>query len=264
MGLAPLAAVVDDAPGPALDLPEELEHLYGGPLRLAEDTLYANFVQTLDGVVAIPSVERSNAIVAAGSESDRFLMGLLRASADAVLIGSGTLTGSPKALWRAEGAFPPGAEAFAELRRRLGAPPHPEVVVVTGSGAIDVTHPLLASGALVLTTEAGATRLADVPSATTVLAIDYAGEVQPAAIVAALRGRGHRRILSEAGPHLFASLVAAGLMDELFLTVSPLLLGRGPEPRLGLVAGDPAGPPALRLEGLRRDATHLFLRYRFA
>ena len=96
------------------------------------------------------------------------------------------------------------------------------------------------------------------------LAIDDAGEVGPPAIVAALRARGHRRILSEAGPHLFASLVAAGLVDELFLTVSPLLLGRGPEPRLGLVAGDPPAPPALRLEGLRRDATHLFLRYRFA
>ena len=101
MGLAPLAAVLDDGPGPALELPEELERLYGGPLRLPEDALYANFVQTLDGVVAIPSVERSNAIVAAGSESDRFVMGVLRASADAVMIGSGTLAGSPKALWRA-------------------------------------------------------------------------------------------------------------------------------------------------------------------
>ncbi|MDX6515770.1 MAG: hypothetical protein QOH73_1436, partial [Gaiellaceae bacterium] len=113
--MEPLQIVLDAAAAPALPLPEELERLYGGPLGLAAETLYANFVQTVDGVVAIPWLERSNALIAAGSESDRFLMGLLRASADAVLIGSGTLAGSPRALWRAEGAFPPGAEAFARL-----------------------------------------------------------------------------------------------------------------------------------------------------
>jgi riboflavin biosynthesis pyrimidine reductase len=262
----PLQVVFDAAAAPALALPEELERLYGGPLCLAEETLYANFVQTVDGVVAIPALERSNALIAAGSEGDRFLMGLLRASADAVLIGSGTLAGSPRALWRAEGAFPPGTEAFARLRETLGTPPHPEVVVVTGSGAIDPAHPLLESGAVVLTTELGAASLADrVPAATTVLPLGGAGDLDPRRIVKALRARGHRRILSEAGPHLFGSLVGAGLVDELFLTVSPLLVGRGPDPRLGLVEDETlAPPPELRLEGLRRDATHLFLRYRFA
>jgi riboflavin biosynthesis pyrimidine reductase len=254
---------LDGVEAPALDLPTELEDAYGGPLHLAERVLYSNFVQTLDGVVAIPSIERSNALIAAGSASDRFLMGLLRAAADAIVIGSGTLSGSPKALWRAEGAAPDYAGAFAELRRRLGKPPHPEVVVVTGSGLIDPAHPLLESGALVLTTEHGAARLRDaVPAATEVVAVSGGTDCDADAIVAALHARGHARILSEAGPHLFGSLLEARLVEELFLTVSPLLLGRGPEPRLALVAGTALDPPArLALTGIRRDATHLFLRY---
>jgi riboflavin biosynthesis pyrimidine reductase len=256
---------LESVEAPAVGLPEALERAYGGPLRLAERTLYANFVQTVDGVVAIPSLERSNAVVAGGSETDRFLMGLLRACADVVLIGSGTLHGSPKALWRAEGAFPPGAEDFALLRSRLGRPSHAEVVVATGSGALDPTHPLLECGALVLTTEHGADRLrGTLPAATEVIALGDGPEVEPRALVAALHARGHARILSEAGPHLFGSLLAGGLVDELFLTVSPLLLGRGPKPRLGLVAGEPLDPPARPiLRGIRRDATHLFLRYAF-
>jgi len=254
---------LDAVEAPVLDLPAALEEAYGGPLRLPERSLYANFVQTVDGVVAIPSLERSNAVIAAGSTSDRFLMGLLRAAADAVLIGSGTLMGSPKALWRAEGAAPDYASAFAELRRRLGAPPHAEVVVATGSGLIDPAHPLLESGALVLTTEHGAARLRGrVPAATEVHALGDGAEVDADALVGALHARGHARILSEAGPHLFGSLLEARLVEELFLTVSPLLLGRGPEPRLGLVAGMPLDPPArLAVTGIRRDATHLFLRY---
>jgi riboflavin biosynthesis pyrimidine reductase len=254
---------IDAADAPALDLPAELEEAYGGPLRLAERSLYANFVQTVDGVVAIPTVERSNALIAAGSTSDRFLMGLLRAAADAVLIGSGTLMGSPKALWRAEGAAPDYADAFAELRRRLGKPPHAEVVVATGSGLIDPEHPLFASGALVLTTEHGAARLhGRLPAATEVIALGDSAEVDADVLVEALHARGHARILSEAGPHLFGSLLEGRLVEELFLTVSPLLLGRGPEPRLGLVAGTPLEPPVrLAVTGIRRDATHLFLRY---
>ena len=49
---------------PTVELPEELRRLYGGDLRLAEAALYANFVETIDGVVAIPSLERSNALIA--------------------------------------------------------------------------------------------------------------------------------------------------------------------------------------------------------
>ena len=80
-----------------------------------------------------------------------------------------------------------------------------------------------------------------------------------------LRERGHRLILSEGGPHAVAPLIAAGLVDELFLTVSPLLAGRPAlEQRLSLVEGADllsAGLPEAKLLGVRRDGGHLFLRY---
>ena len=61
--------------------------------------------------------------------------------------------------------------------------------------------------------------------------------VDPAGAIAALRDRGHELVLSEGGPTLFTSLVAAGLVDELFLTVSPLLAGRSGVQRLSLADG---------------------------
>ena len=107
---------------PEHDLPEELRERYGGGLGFDGPCVYANFVETLDGVVAIPGLEQSNALVADSSEDDKFLMGLLRAFADVVLIGSGTLLASPKGRWRPEGVYPEAKAAFAELREQLGKP----------------------------------------------------------------------------------------------------------------------------------------------
>ena len=139
-------------------LPDDLDALYGGGLGFDAPCVYANFVETLDGVVAIPDVEQSNALVADGSDDDKFLMGLLRAFADVVLIGSGTLRASPKGRWRPEGVYPAGKDAFAALRSRLGKTEHPAVAVVTTGASLDVTHPVLAD-ALVLTTANGAATL---------------------------------------------------------------------------------------------------------
>jgi riboflavin biosynthesis pyrimidine reductase len=101
----------------------------------------------------------------------------------------------------------------------------------------------------------------------TVEVVAFPGEsaVDPVAAIAFLRERGHRSILSEAGPHVFGTLLAAGLVDELFLTVSPLLAGRAElEERLGLVEGHellPGRSDPARLLGVRRDGSRLFLRY---
>ncbi len=251
---------------PAFDLPEELESAYGGPFGLAPPLLYANFVETLDGVVAIRSEPRSNRLVSAGSETDRFVMGLLRASADCVLVGSGTLHGSPTALWTPAKAHPGSADAYAELRRRLDLEPEPMLAVMTASGALEPEHPALENGAVVLTTAAGAERChRRLRDTVEIVTLDGETAVDPGEAVEALRERGYRSICSEAGPHVFGSLVAAGLVDELFLTVSPLLAGRSElGRRLGLVEATELLPdrrePA-RLLSARRDGAHLFLRY---
>ena len=253
-----------EQPGlPEQELPDELHGFYGGGLGFEEPCVYANFVETLDGVVAIPELERSNALVADGSADDRFLMGLLRAFADVVLVGAGTLLASPRGRWRPEGVYPEGKDAFAELRRRLGKPARPGVAVVTSGLSLDVAHPAVADGAVVLTTSRGAERLArTVPD---VVAVNDGDRVDVRAALDVLRARGHALVLAEAGPTLFSELVAAGLVDELFLTVSPVLAGRLGAGRLALVEGVellPAVRLGAQLASVRRSSDHLFLRYR--
>jgi len=78
-----------------------------------------------------------------------------------------------------------------------------------------------------------------------------------------MRGAGHRRILCEGGPGLFAELLAAGLVDELFLTVSPRLFGRWTgDGRKALAEARDLGGTPLALLSVRRNGGHLFLRYR--
>ena len=191
-------------------------------------------------------------------------MGVLRAFADVVLIGAGVLRASPHGTWRPEKIYPPAAREFAELRERLGRPPAPEIAVLTGSGSIDPSHPLLASGALVLTGEPGAARLEGrLPPASTLVTLGSEPEIDGSAVITALRDRGHALILSEAGPHVFGSLLSAGVVDELFLTISPFLAGdAGPGSRLHLVEGADLVPlHELRPLSIRRHGQHLFTRY---
>jgi len=81
--------------------------------------------------------------------------------------------------------------------------------------------------------------------------------------VAALAERGHRRMLTEGGPHLLAELLEAGLLDELCLTIGPLIAGPG-APRI--VAGAPgtgpvATPLPLTLAHVLEDDGFLLCRY---
>jgi len=218
---------------PVFALPEELAALYPGTLGFPEECLYVNFVETIDGVVALPGVPRSSRIVADENEADQFVMALLRACADAVVVGSGTLSAHPRNTWTAEAAYPAVAEALTDLRRRLGLVEQPDVVVV--SSRDDLESPTLGERLHVR---------ADLEAA-----------------LRELRERGCRRILCEGGPTLFGSLLSEGLADELFVTISPLLAGDG----LSLVEGIELLPhrrTAATLAGVRRDGSHLFLRYR--
>lgn len=249
---------------PSEQLPGELERFYGGTLGFDEPCVYANFVETLDGIVAIPELERSNALVADESADDKHLMGLLRAFADVVLIGTGTLLSSPQGRWRPSGVFPDGKEAFAALRSARGRPEQPAVAIVTTGNSLDVEHPVLREDTVVLTTAAGAERLRGIEAE--VVSVSDGDWVDMPAAIAVLHERGHRLVLAEAGPTTFGELLAARLVDELFLTVSPVLAGRlEARRRLALVEGVELLPDARiggRLRSLRRSGDHLFARYR--
>ena len=266
--IEPFSVLAEAEDLPRWDVPAELATLYGGAIGLEEPCVVANFVESLDGVVAVPTLPRSHALLGDESDADRFVLALVRACADAVLVGSGTLLSSPKGTWRIDRAYPPAADALAELRACRGRPAQPLLAVITAGGSFDPTHPVLERGVLVLTTEGAASRLrATVPTTTEVVAVNDGDTVDLTAALAVLRERGCSIVLSEAGPSLFGSLLASRMVDELFLTVSPLLAGRAESVRLGLVEGVELLPQTRvvgRLRSVRTHGSHLFLRYRLS
>src|SRR5262249_47478023 len=150
--IEPFTVLAEDDDLPRWDVPAEIERLYGA-VGLADECVIANFVESLDGVVAIPGLPRSHAVVSDDSEADRFVLALLRACADVVLVGAATLAASPTGTWRVDKAYPQAAEAFAELRAARRLSEQPRVAVVTSGSSFVPSHPVLNAGALVLTTE---------------------------------------------------------------------------------------------------------------
>ncbi|HEX5936107.1 MAG TPA: dihydrofolate reductase family protein [Actinomycetota bacterium] len=245
----------------AIPLPTELEAAYGGPFVLPEEVVYANFVTSIDGVAAIEGVKASSAAISGAEPADRFVMALLRGVADAIVVGTGTLKehGGP---WTAEKAYPPVAGRIGEIRAEVSTTPAPTLVVVTASGELPPDHPSLPD-AVVVTTASGARAVAErAIRCAEVIDVGDTEDVDAAAAIARLRDRGHRRILTEGGPSLMGSMLVAGAVDQLFLTISPRLLGGGDE-RPPLSGGTDLLATALggTLLGLRRAGDYLFLRY---
>jgi riboflavin biosynthesis pyrimidine reductase len=263
---APLTALYEQEGLPAWGLPPPLADIYGGDLGFRQPCVYANFVASIDGVTALgPEYPSSGSAISGHAPADRFVMGLLRACADVVLIGAGTLRATPGHLWTPAHVCPAAAESFAAFRRGLGGDGDPLLAVVTARGDVPAGHPALRAGTLVLTTAAGALRLRGrLPPACTIVDLGDWPKLPPADVLAAARDRGGNMVLTEGGPRLLGQLAAAGLLDELFLTISPVLAGRGHTARPGLVAGlellpGRAGPAELLT--VRRHGSYLFLRY---
>jgi len=219
-------------------LPAELRRLYDGDLGFREG-VSANFVETLDGVVsyALPGQE-GGGVISGRDPGDRFIMDLLRASADAIVVGAKTFAAVPaSATWVPGEIYPAARGAYAAYRREeLGKVRPPLLVVVSGLGRVALPE--------------GAVRMAS-----------------PEEVVPRLRAEfGARHILLEGGPRLFGEFVAAGGVDELFLTLSPQLAGRATGGgRPGLIEGlgfTPEQAPWLRLASVKvGERGHLYLRY---
>jgi riboflavin biosynthesis pyrimidine reductase len=141
--------------------------------------------------------------------------------------------------------------------------PLPQLVIVTRSGAIDVTQPAV-DGAWIATSALGASLLRGrVPAATRIVVLDEA--MRLAELVTQLQRAQLSVVLTEGGPSLFTQLVAERLVDELFLTSSPALFGRYPgDGRKALAHGVDLDGARLELLSVRSHASHLFVRYAFA
>jgi len=255
-------------------MPAALRERYGGdlliPLHPDGPTILANFVSSLDGIVAYGTGDLAGGgLISGHHEPDRFVMGLLRALADAVLVGAGTLRGSSVHRWTVQHVHPASAALFVEWRRAMGLPANPTTVIVTGSGEIPLDHAGLNDPdipVVIATSPKGAERLRSdrVGDHVTIEPIGTGGPLTGDDIRSISVVRSARVALTEGGPHLLGELVDADVLDELFLTVAPQLVGRAAPGRLGLVEGV-AVPPEHgrweRLESVRRSTDHLFLRY---
>jgi riboflavin biosynthesis pyrimidine reductase len=275
--LEPLQALSDTKLGTGLPLPDELASIYGHlqlPPHPGRPYLAANFVTTLDGVVSLDtSGHMGGGEISGFNHHDRMVMGLLRAVADAVIVGAGTLRASPDHLWTAEYIYPPLASAYKRLRATLGKREPPLNVFVTARGELDPDMRVFRSGevpVLIVTTANGMRRMRNtgLPPSVEISRIDTDTLLSARAIVDSVsRVRRSDVILIEGGPHLMASFFAERILDELFLTLAPQVAGRNHvAERPGLVSGRnfaPENPLWGALVSVKRGGSHLFLRYRF-
>jgi len=266
-----LETLLDLTTGEILPLPAALAALYGGPLRLPQRVVFANFVSTIDGIVSfdVPGQDQAKQ-VSRGYAGDRFMLALLRAVADAVVVGAGTLRKERGTIWTAERAYPDARADFAAVRAALGRPARPLVVIVTGSGEVDLAAPVFADGGpvLIATTRAGAARLGKTPAHVGVRELADSGPIRSADLVRlAVDESGGARILTEGGPNLFGAFLRERAVDELFLTIAPQIAGRSREARrTGLVEAAaflPDAAPRATLSSVKRSEDYLFTRFAF-
>jgi len=276
--LAPLTTLVETRRGKQVPLPPKLARLYGSlriPSPRGRPHVFSNFVTTLDGVVSLnENGHASGGDISGFCAEDRMVMGLLRAIADVVVIGSGTLAADSRHLWTAAAIYPELAQEYRQLSQALGNSGTPLHVIVSGSGTVDLGLPVFASGkvqTLILSTAPGAKRLLRqaVPDAVEVRAIGLGARPISARAILDEVCRAHpaRRILVEGGPRLLGDFYAERLLDEQFLTLAPQIAGReAGDRRLSLVMGKAFAPDhALwgSLSDVRRGGSHLYLRYSF-
>ncbi len=213
--------------------------------RAEEDRPYLalNMVASVDGRATL-----DGSAVGIGSGLDKRLMRELRAEADVVLHGAGTVRADPLSA-----RVPPD---LVEQRLTRGLSAQPVGAIISRSGNLPHEHPYYESPTLIYVTAVDGRQLPGGP----LVEVCYVSSVEHA--VRDLARRGARRVLCEGGPTLNASLFEAGLVDDIFLTIAPKLLG-GRDP-LTIVQGGRFGTIALELASLVQVEGELFLRYRVA
>jgi riboflavin biosynthesis pyrimidine reductase len=253
--------------------PEAAEQPYGGALEFPaapRPYVVVNFVASIDGVASLGVTDGTDSRKLSGSSpADRYLMALLRAQADVILIGAGNIRATPGHQWIPSAVAGDQTSLIESYRVALhGIAEPPPLVVVSGSGDLPA-HVALdqpATSTAAVTTERGAGRVRKAHPLVSTLVVDGNGEMDGAAVIHAVTGAfGAGLILCEGGPSLFGRLLASRSVQELFLTVSPNIAGREHDQvRPGIVSDWAAGPDALRaatLVSLRRAQDHLFVRY---
>lgn len=211
--------------------------------------LYLNMVASADGAAHLEGRTRG-----LGGEADRLAFARLREYCDVVLVGAGTV--------RAEGYGPPQLSPAAQQRRvGRGLEPIPRLAVVSARLDLDPQARLFSDPGrrpLLITVESAPQACLERLREVAEVVMCGAARVDLQRALDELAGRGLQRVLCEGGPTLNGQLLEAGLVDELFLTVAPLLVG-GSAARI--VSGLAASPAKLQLKELREHRGELLARY---
>jgi riboflavin biosynthesis pyrimidine reductase len=214
---------------------------------LREPVLRVNFVSSVDGAAT-----RDGLSGGLGDAADRRYFELLRRVADVVLVGAGTV--------RAEGYGPMRvSDASVAWREAHGLTPHPVFAIVSGSLDLDPASRIFTEAPIrpIVVTTPGRD-VAPFAEIADVVETGVGERIDAAAAIEALRARGLTRILCEGGPHLFGSLLAADVVDELCVTLEPSLEA-GESRRIA--AGILPTPRGLELVHVLRSGSTLLLRY---
>lgn len=284
--MEPISTLYEREPAAPDTLPSIVATYYGGGFALPEQGagerpyVIANFVETLDGIVSYNAPgQTGGGLISGDNAQDKIVMGLLRACSDAVIFGSGSLRQDANHLHIPAFIAPTFAGEYETLRIQQGRKERlPISVVMTASGRIDFNDRTFHAPGLrvvIATTEQGYAYLAqqELPQGTEVRIVEVRGkeasEVSPEGVLALLaRDYGVRVVLYEGGPTLLASFLSEGMVDELFLTLAPQIVGRaGGLHRLALVEGHafiPVDAPWTTLLSVKLAGSHLLLRYRFS
>jgi riboflavin biosynthesis pyrimidine reductase len=208
----------------------------------------ANFVSTADG-----KATAQGRTAQLGGEGDRTLFHLLRTQVDAVLAGTGTLAVERYGLLIRD-------QRLADIRVAEGREPQPLAVVVSRSGRIPFEIPLFGDARARVAVYAPPETIVPQAEAEVIRHDLPASGDELGGVLRSLRAdHGVRALLCEGGPALFNAMLAEDLVDELFLTLAPALVGGG---ELGITTG--AALPALlplRLIWALEHEGNLFLRY---
>lgn len=232
---------------------DALYRLYAYPDELSRCLVRGNAIVSLDG--GATSAGTSGAL---GGPGDRRLFGVLRELADVIVVGAGTA--------RAENYGGARMTAAARQRRqRRGQAEVPRIALVTRAGELEHDLPVLADNEvapLVLTcAETAGTLRRRLGANAEVVDCSRAdpARVDLAAALSGLADRGLLRVLTEGGPTLLGTFVDRGLLDELCLTVAPVMVG-GAAVRIAAGAGD-ALRRMRRAHVMSDGEGYLYLRY---
>ena len=214
--------------------------------RNPEPTLRVNFIASLDGAVTVDGL--SGGLHGPG---DKEIFDSLRMVCDALIVGRSTVKAENYDALRL-------SEPARRWRREHGLPEFPLMVIVSDTLDFDLDQLVFSDAPIPPIVITHGRAPADRVKGVAEVVVTGADRIDLTAMITELNARGATQLLSEGGPRLLGLLAAADLVDEVCLTISPLLVGGGPG---RISAGPPTIPRPMSLRHVLSLQNMLFLRY---